>query len=74
MIKMDYREYTVRSADLFNNYEIEANIQRMIEHIKHKGDEALFELTKTFTKFNYIILRLQKMRLKKHIKNSNLIF
>ena len=28
MIKiMDYREYTVRSADLFNNYEIEANIE-----------------------------------------------
>lgn len=51
MIKiMDYREYTVRSADLFNNYEIEANIRRMIEHIKHKGDEALFELTKTFDK------------------------
>lgn len=51
MIKiMNYSEYTVRRTDLFNNYEIEGNIGRMIEVIKHKGDEALLEFTKVFDK------------------------
>ena len=46
----------------------------MIEHIKHKGDEALFELTKTFDKVQLHNLEVTEDEVEEAYKNSNLIF